>query len=473
MSDEIKIIEDENEDLNRVKNKRKDVSENGKIRIFFVIAIIILIAIFATFLVAFSGESKELENNKVEQIEPTSMDSKLQAKILKEEKKTKREKIKYIKDNYYTNLNSNILTRGERIVNQLKEKTKNTKDKKKTEKKEDLYDVLNVKDLNKDEIGKIKNELTKKENIVKQNRKYIRKPKPAKKRLIRRINRNTTVFAKEINGNDSGILRNLIEGHELGKYGNQGSEEMLDKKMGQIKKLLSQYMNGRDYSVKMNRGGEISVIYNKNPVVNIYEGDFLECVLKNRIKSDIAESPAIVVVGKDFFDDSGKYVAIPKGTRVIGYSKAVNYKGANRLFIFFKRMILPNGISINLNNKSIALNKYGENGVSSGVNRHFFLKYGSSFLVGLLDGLGGLTQNKLSQSSSMSYMIQEVFRNLRGTSNNYIDEYKDIVPTIRVNEGTKILVYLSSDIKISAYSKISDMSYAKDLNYTEENDGDN
>ena len=38
-------------------------------------------------------------------------------------------------------------------------------------------------------------------------------------------------------------------------------------------------------------------------------------------------------------------------------------------------------------------------------------------------------------------------------------QYSSIVPTIRVDQGKKLKVYLSDDVLISPYAKITDRSY--------------
>jgi len=93
-----------------------------------------------------------------------------------------------------------------------------------------------------------------------------------------------------------------------------------------------------------------TVYYTALPPVNLHEGEFIDAVLTHRIRSDTQESPVVCTVGKDLHDNSGQYVIIPTGTRIIGRSGVVNYQGADRLFISLHRMILPNGVSVRFPN---------------------------------------------------------------------------------------------------------------------------
>jgi type IV secretory pathway VirB10-like protein len=148
----------------------------------------------------------------------------------------------------------------------------------------------------------------------------------------------------------------------------------------------------------------VAIIYNKLTPVKCYQGQNLDCVLLHKLVADTEESPVIAAVSKDFFDASGKYVAIPSGTRVIGRSQVVNYNGASRLYVWFDRIILPNGISVALPQSGSAMDVQGSLGIVSNIDRHFWQKYGSAIFVGLLDGLGGLAQANTSDTQ-MRYMF--------------------------------------------------------------------
>jgi len=434
MGGEIKIGESE---------QKKESTKERKIAGFVVI---LIIALFGTILIGMNSNPAKAGGVTIISKEPTTQDSKLQAKQIKLRNEAFEDNKKTVEDKYLSDIENKEDTRVEKLLRKLRKGSKPVKDEK--DRKNQLYNVLNIKE---DEIIEpVKKEVPRK--YIRRN-KYI--PKEEYQRPARKY-REDDIFASEIGSENN---------QNISKYAGLVENDQIGSKLNQLSGMMKKYMGNRDYSQKISRGGEVEVIYNDNPMVTLYESDFLECVLLNKIKSDVAESPAIVEVARDFFDRSNKYVVIPKGTRVIGYSKAVNYKAAAKLYIYFKRMILPNGVSINLQNESLALDKYGINGVSSGVNRHFLLKYGSAFMVGLLDGLGGLAQNSLSQTSPASNLIEELSRNFSQTNHSYLDQYKEVLPTIRVDPGKKILIYMSTDIRISAYSKIEDMSYASEEYY--------
>ena len=140
----------------------------------------------------------------------------------------------------------------------------------------------------------------------------------------------------------------------------------------------------------------------------------------------------------------------------------VNYKGSHRLFINFNRIILPNGPSIDLpsSKKALkALDQTGALGVVSNVERHWFLQFGSGIFFGALDGLASIAQRNQNVFSTSAIVLGRTSENFERILENIMAQYSTIVPTIRVDQGKKMRIYLSDDMLISPYAKISDRSY--------------
>ena len=204
------------------------------------------------------------------------------------------------------------------------------------------------------------------------------------------------------------------------------------------------------------------VIYTDYPPVTLYEGEMLEAVLVNRIIADTEPSPVVCHLAKDVFDRGARYVVLPASSRIVGVSQVVNYKGAHRLFISFHRIILPNGPSVDLPSSQRALkalDETGSLGVVSKVERHWFLQFGTAIFFGVLDGLAGATQRNRDVFSTRSVLLGRTSENFERILENIMAQYSTIVPTIVVDQGKTMKIYLSDDILISPYAKISDRSY--------------
>ena len=158
---------------------------------------------------------------------------------------------------------------------------------------------------------------------------------------------------------------------------------------------------------------------------------------------------------------SGQYVVLPANSRVIGSAQAVGYKGALRLFISFHRLILPNGLSVDLPSSRSAmkaLDETGAIGIVSNVDRHWFLQFGSAVFLGVLDGIAGYAQRDQANTVN-GLVISRTSQNFDRVLDRVMSQYSTIVPTIRVDQGKTLRIYVSDDMIISPYARISDRSY--------------
>ncbi|MCK5220337.1 MAG: hypothetical protein KAR14_02050, partial [Candidatus Aminicenantes bacterium] len=133
-----------------------------------------------------------------------------------------------------------------------------------------------------------------------------------------------------------------------------------------------------------------------------------------------------------------------------------------RLFISFNRLILPNGKSLEFEkgDKSMsAMDGSGALGIKGKKNNHFFAKFGSSILYGSLNGLSGLAQNRISQTSGLSHFIDRTSDNFNTLNDRLASDSLGIIPTITIKAGTELKIRFAIDVKISAYSKVSERSY--------------
>ena len=207
-----------------------------------------------------------------------------------------------------------------------------------------------------------------------------------------------------------------------------------------------------------------SVVFGPLPPVKVAEGEFIDTVLAHRIVSDTEESPVVCAVSRDLIDDSGRFVVVPAGARLVGRSQVVNYMGASRLFIRFERLILPGGHSIAFPGSQralAALDQTGALGAVTDVNRHWLLQFGTAIFVGVLEGLGAAAQQHTDPYSGRAYVIEDTTDNFEKILNTIMQRYTNIVPTITVGQGYRMKVFLTEDILISPYARVAERSYAR------------
>ena len=136
---------------------------------------------------------------------------------------------------------------------------------------------------------------------------------------------------------------------------------------------------------------------------------------------------------------------IPKGSELFGEAKRVDSAGQTRLAVSFKRLLLPNGYSIDLENIP-GLNEQGETGLKDKTNNHYLRTLGISGAVGLLGGLSLYGGRAGSAEYSTGVANAE-----GGAATTILNRSLNLLPTITIREGHEVKVYLSADIQVPEY----------------------
>ncbi len=115
----------------------------------------------------------------------------------------------------------------------------------------------------------------------------------------------------------------------------------------------------------------------------IKAGTIIPCVLISGLNSDLPGN-AIGQVSENVWDTAtGRYLLIPRGSRVIGnYDNQVTY-GQNRALVVWNRLIFPDGTSLVLDNLKGA-DQSGYAGFKGQVNNHWGQLITSALLVSLI-----------------------------------------------------------------------------------------
>ena len=144
---------------------------------------------------------------------------------------------------------------------------------------------------------------------------------------------------------------------------------------GQVNNFMSEDINKQPEKKAFLNQEKARKNYNEDLIsspVSKYEvkmGGIIPGILQTGINSDLPGSMT-AIVREDVYDTvSGRYLLIPKGTRVIGkYSSFISF-GQSRVLVVWQRLIFPNGKSINLDNFEGA-DMSGYSGLIGDVDNH-------------------------------------------------------------------------------------------------------
>jgi len=179
----------------------------------------------------------------------------------------------------------------------------------------------------------------------------------------------------------------------------------------------------------------------------ITQGTFISGVTETMINSDLP-GLARAIVDKPVYGRTGKYVVVPKGSRLIGRYRSGIDIGQSRVYIVWSRLERPDGVVIDLG--SPGTDPIGQAGMGGKVDKHFFERFGTSALFSAI----GPTLSALLDDGNQSVNQREIIESTRDSAESSAEiilrQSMNIPPTIRVPQGTELTIFVNRDLSFSA-----------------------
>lgn len=187
------------------------------------------------------------------------------------------------------------------------------------------------------------------------------------------------------------------------------------------------------------------------PGHQVLEGTLIPAVLLTQISSDL---PGLISaqVSEDVYDSiQGDFLAIPKGSRVIGEYRSHVVMGQERVMAVFHRLILPSGESFKLDQASAA-DESGQSGMKDQVDNRFWTRFGGQFMTaglamvmapnasGNITVLGGMG-NSLATSAAGQILVNTA---AMGFMQNAM-----VGPVIVIRKGYPFVITVNHDMKFN------------------------
>ncbi|MFV3126574.1 TrbI/VirB10 family protein [Niveispirillum sp. KHB5.9] len=190
------------------------------------------------------------------------------------------------------------------------------------------------------------------------------------------------------------------------------------------------------FALRVGNGGvdTASAVHAIAPSTTVAQGALIPAVLETAIDSDL---PGFVraVVSQDVRSFDGTRVLVPRSSRLIGQYKSGLQAGQKRVYVLWTRLIRPDGVSVAL--ASPAISQDGKSGLSGDVDTHFVERFGSATLLSVVGALSAIGNAALVLSGSQSAAGVAAQRD------------SQIPPTIRVDQGQPIRVFVARDLDFS------------------------
>jgi type IV secretion system protein VirB10 len=189
-----------------------------------------------------------------------------------------------------------------------------------------------------------------------------------------------------------------------------------------------------------------------HPDTLMQRGTYIRCVLETRIISDIPGFSSCLVT-EPVYSFNGHTLLLPKGSKLLG-----SYSGGptgDREAVIWDRIITPTGIDVNMSSPGI--DNLDGAGVPGYYDAHWGKRIGSALLISLLSDAfkyEAAEHGPRETTISNGVVTQTPFQsNTAQTIQNLADqavrEAANRPPTVTINQGTVIYVYVTKDVDFS------------------------
>jgi|GEM_PF-1472044 len=178
----------------------------------------------------------------------------------------------------------------------------------------------------------------------------------------------------------------------------------------------------------------------------ILQGALMSGVLETAINSDLT-GQIRAVVSEPVWSADGSTILVPIGSRLVGtYRSSVNF-GQTRVLILWNRVITPTGVSVVIT--SPGTDRLGRAGLGGDVDTKFAQRFGAAALISVIGGgtevLVGRLDGDIDGDTS-----EDVGDNISSSTAAILRPYANLRPTIHVDQGARINVFVRRDLDFSA-----------------------
>lgn len=181
----------------------------------------------------------------------------------------------------------------------------------------------------------------------------------------------------------------------------------------------------------------------------LFQGSVIRARLITGINSELPGQITAIVTSDIYDSVKGRYLLIPRGTKVIGMYSSDVKMNAQRLFAGFSRLIFPDGSSLNLGAMpGQSLDGYA--GIDANVDTHFLKNLLSGFLISTIQSTQEITADEYIYSRDHSSFVKRSSKNfvdnVADSSSKALTESINFSPTLDVEPGFMFSIAITKDI---------------------------
>ena len=191
----------------------------------------------------------------------------------------------------------------------------------------------------------------------------------------------------------------------------------------------------------------------------IAQGRIIQATTESALNTELP-APIRAIVSRDVYGESGTIPLIPKGSRLIGSYNTDIFGGQSRVYVVWTRVIRPDGIDVMLN--SPLVDQIGQAGVGGQVDTKFQQIFSRAVMasvvsIGLAMGSDAVTGGGQTGTTSSTFGTTQsgdgattatvnALNRLGGTTDSFLQRFINVRPTILVDQGTPVNVFVNRDL---------------------------
>lgn len=235
-------------------------------------------------------------------------------------------------------------------------------------------------------------------------------------------------------------------GNSFLKYRAMLKSRMENKNIKQQEVPLTNNSSNKEVTPFTGGAYTIAGVHHLDPNLFIPRGTYIGCSLKTRLITMVSGQIACTV-SENVYSANGNVLLIEKGSEIIGsYKTGSMNDGMNRHFVIWETIRTPNNIIINVS--SPASDELGSAGVPGEVDHHWGVRLGMALMISLIDDSLSYASQRLSNKQG-SYNPEKTQESAQGVTNNLINKFSNIKPTLYKNQGDIVAVFVNKDIDFS------------------------
>lgn len=191
-----------------------------------------------------------------------------------------------------------------------------------------------------------------------------------------------------------------------------------------------------------------------NPNALLVRGTYIRCILETRIITDVPGFTSCIVT-EPVYSINGRSLLLPRGSKLLGKYDSAGI-GHGRVAVIWDRVVTPNGFDVSM--ASPGTDQLGGAGHPGQYDAHWPSRVATATLISMISDLFKYEGEKYGPKSTAITTGGTVYQSpyesntaqtVQDLAQQAINESANRKPTVTINQGTQLNVYVAQDVDFS------------------------